>query len=290
MARPLRIEFAGALYHITASGNEGRDIFFTDDDRRQVLATLGKVCDRFRWLCHSYCLMTNHYHILVETPEANLSQGMRQLNGGYTQYVNRSHGRVAHLFQGRFKGILVEKEAYLLELARYIVLNPVRAGMVQDPESWPWSSYRSTVGLAEVEDFVCTDWLLSTFGDRRLSAVKTYARFVAEGKQAVRPLKDLKNQIYLGSDRFVEQMQQRIRDDQPLQEIPVRQRRPIARPLAYYAKRYPSRDRAVAEAFRSGAYSMQEIGGYFGVGRMTVSRAVKRHESPPDGAGVQWET
>jgi len=234
--------------------------------------------------------MSNHYHFLVETPEANLSKGMRQLNGVYTQYVNRRHGRVGHLFQGRFKSILVDKEAYLLELARYIMLNPVRAGMVKDPEEWSWSSYRGTADLTEKADFLCTDWLLSAFGDKRRTATTAFARFVAEGKQAGSPWKDIKNQIYLGSDRFVEQMQQRIRDDQPLQEIPVRQRRPVARALAYYVKRYPSRDRAIAEAYRSGAYSMQDIAAYFGVGRMTVSRAVKNHELSSDEAGVQWET
>lgn len=289
MARPLRIEFAGALYHVTSRGNERHDIFFTDDDRGAFLATLEKVCGRFNWLCHAYCLMSNHYHILVETPEANLSKGMRQLNGVYTQYINRRHGRVGHLFQGRFKGILVQKDAYLLELARYIVLNPVRAGMVKDPDEWPWSSYRATVGLTKNVPFLHTDWLLSAFGATQRGAVTAFARFVAEGKRGESPWKDLKNQIYLGSERFVEEMQRRIREDQPLEEIPRRQRRPVARSLAYYATRYSSKDRAIAEAYRSGAYSMREIGAYFGVGRMTVSRAVKKHELSSD-VGVQWET
>ncbi len=178
MARPLRIEFAGALYHVTSRGNAQGDIFFTDDDRHAFLAILGKVCGRYNWLCHAYCLMGNHYHLLVETPEGNLSKGMRQLNGVYTQYVNRRHGRVGHLFQGRFKGILVQKEAYLLELTRYIVLNPVRAGMVKKPEAWPWSSYRATVGLSKKMDFLCTDGLLSAFAEKRRKAAKAHARFV----------------------------------------------------------------------------------------------------------------
>jgi REP element-mobilizing transposase RayT len=112
MARPLRLELAGALYHITARGNERRSIFLgnLDDDRTAFLDVLAATCDRFNWICHAYCLMTNHYHLLVETPDANLSKGMRQLNGVYTQYVNRRHGRVGHLFQGRFKAILVERE------------------------------------------------------------------------------------------------------------------------------------------------------------------------------------
>jgi REP element-mobilizing transposase RayT len=149
MARPLRLEFAGALYHVTARGNERRCIFLAnlDDDRSRFLEILGQTCDRFRWICHAFCLMTNHCHLLVETPDANLSVGMRQLNGVYTQHVNRGRERVGHLFQGRFKGILAEKDGYLLEIARYVVLNPVRANIVGGPEDWPWSSYRATAGL-----------------------------------------------------------------------------------------------------------------------------------------------
>ena len=124
MARPLRIEFPGALYHLTSRGNERKKIFFRDEDRQAFLETLDGVGERFNWRCYAYCLMNNHYHLLVETLDGNLSKGMRQLNGVYTQYINRTRRRTGHLFQGRFKGILVQKEPYLLELARYIVLNP----------------------------------------------------------------------------------------------------------------------------------------------------------------------
>jgi REP-associated tyrosine transposase len=126
MARPLRLEFPGAIYHLTGRGNARQKIFFADPDRELFLDTFGGVVSRYGWICHAYCLMANHYHLLVETPKANLSLGMRQLNGVYTQAFNRRHKRVGHLFQGRFKAILVEKESYLLELCRYIVLNPVR--------------------------------------------------------------------------------------------------------------------------------------------------------------------
>ncbi|NVK43915.1 MAG: transposase [Oceanospirillaceae bacterium] len=129
MARPLRLEFAGALYHLTSRGNRRELIYETDEDRCVFLAVLDEVCETFNWVCHAYCMMGNHYHLLIETPEGNLSQGMRQLNGVYTQRFNRQHRRVGHLLQGRYKAILVEKDAYLLELARYIVLNPVRAEM-----------------------------------------------------------------------------------------------------------------------------------------------------------------
>ncbi len=133
MARPLRIEFAGALYHITSRGDGGDDIYIDDNDRENFLAVLGHVCERFNWVCHSYCLMSNHYHLLIETPEGNLSQGMRQLNGVYTQRFNRNHERVGHVFQGRYKAILVDADNYLVQLIRYIHLNPARAGLVKDP-------------------------------------------------------------------------------------------------------------------------------------------------------------
>ena len=131
MVRPLRIEFAGGLYHITSRGNRKEVIYLLDEDRQKFLSVLGDACTKYNWLCHSYCLMSNHYHLLIETPFCNLSKGMRYLNSVYTQKFNKAHNRVGHVLQGRYKSILVEKDPYLLELARYIVLNPVRAGMVQ---------------------------------------------------------------------------------------------------------------------------------------------------------------
>ena len=277
MARPLRLEFAGALYHVTARGNERRNIFLgnIDGERATFLDVLAATCERFNWTCHAYCLMSNHYHLLVETPDANLSKGMRHLNGVYTQHVNRTHGRVGHLFQGRFKGIIVQREGYLLELARYVVLNPVRAGMVRMPGDWPWSSYRATVGEVPAPPYLQTDWLLRAFAGGREDAIAGYRRFVADGITAPSPWLGLKSQIYLGSEQFVERVQALIDRKRPLQEIPQRQRRALAKPLDYYASRYPDRDRALAAAYRTGTYSMQAIAEHFGVSRMTVSRAVK---------------
>jgi len=149
MSRPLRVEFPGALYHLTARGNNKDEIFLNDDDRLCFLELFGQEIEQQRWICYAYCLMDNHYHLLVETPEGNLVNGMRRLNGRYTQTFNRRHGHVGHVFQGRYKSILVEKDAYLFELSRYIVLNPVRAGMVEVPEAYAWSSYQSAVGLTD---------------------------------------------------------------------------------------------------------------------------------------------
>ena len=181
MARPLRIEFAGALYHITSRGDRREAIYEDDEDREAFLGVLAEVVERYNWICHAFCLMTNHYHLVIETVEGNLSQGMRQLNGVYTQVSNRRHNRVGHLFQGRFKGILVDKDAYLLELSRYVVLNPVRAGMVDTPAQWRWSSYRAMMGQAPVPKWLAVDALLSQFGAVREEVRQHYQHFISDG-------------------------------------------------------------------------------------------------------------
>jgi len=205
MARPLRIELAGGVYHVTSRGDRREAIYRSDEDRAGWLAVLGQACARFNWRCHAWCQMTNHFHMVLETPDANLSQGMRQLNGVYTQQFNRRHALVGHLFQGRFKAILVERETYLLELARYVVLNPVRAGMVARPDDWSWSSYRAMVAAAPTPEWLETDWLLGQFGDERAQAQAGYAAFVVEGIGQPSIWKGLRHQILLGSERFVEQ-------------------------------------------------------------------------------------
>ena len=274
MARPLRIEFPGALYHVTSRGDKRADIFEDSDDRNQFLLLLNDVCSRFNWQIHAYCLMDNHYHLLIETLEGNLSLGMRQLNGVYTQRFNRKHDRVGHVFQGRFKGILVEKESYLLELARYIVLNPVRARLVRDPKNWPWSSYRASIGMAELEGGLNVDWILSQFAKRKPTAIKRYQEFVKAGKKQPSPWELLRNQIYLGSDKFIDRVRKYIPNDVDLSEIPQRQKRPVAKPLVYFSKTFKDRNEAITKAFESGGYSMKEIGDHFGLHYSTVSRIV----------------
>ena len=170
MARPLRIEFPGAVYHLTSRGNARQRIFLNNDDRKLFLETLSHVVSRYGWLCHAYCLMDNHYHLLVETPKPTLCSGMRQLNGVYTQAYNRRHKKVGHLLQGRYKAILVEKEAHLLELCRYVVLNPLRVKASDRVDRWKRSSYRATAGLGRVEKFMTIDWILSQFGSRKAEA------------------------------------------------------------------------------------------------------------------------
>jgi len=181
MSRPMWIEYPGAVYHLTARGNAKGNIFYEDGDKKYFLTTLADVVKRYNWICHSYCLMSNHYHLLIETQEANLACGMRQLNGIYTMLFNKAHTRVGHLFQGRYKSIIIERENYLLELCRYIVLNPVRAKMVTRPENYFWSSYRAIIALQQCPSFLTTDWILSQFGKQHAIARKKYIEFVYAG-------------------------------------------------------------------------------------------------------------
>jgi len=275
MARPLRIEFAGALYHITSRGDKKAAIYLDDDDRKQFLGTLSDVCTRFNWVIHAYCLMDNHYHLLVETPESNLSLGMRQLNGVYTQRFNRAHDRVGHVYQGRFKAIIVQKEAYLMTLSRYIVLNPVRAKMVKNVKQWPWCSYRATIGLVSPQGGLNTDWLLAGFAKRKSTAIERYKTFVSEGNNQPSLWEKLSNQIFLGDDKFISDVKKHIPDDKDLSEISSYQKRPLAKPLSYYKGQSKLRDDGIIAAFNSGGYSMKKIGDYFGLHYSTISRIVR---------------
>ena len=160
MSRPLRLEFPNALYHITSRGDRLEDIYEDDVDRIEYLNIFSSVISQFNWVCYAYCLMSNHYHLLIQTPEGNLSKGMRQLNGIYTQSYNRRHRKTGHLFQGRYKAILVDQDSYLLELSRYIVLNPVKAGIVKRAGNWRWSSYLAMTGQRESPDWLSSDYLL----------------------------------------------------------------------------------------------------------------------------------
>ncbi len=275
MTRPLRIEFAGAFYHVTARGDRQEDIFVTDADRIAFLDILKQVVERYNWLVHAYCLMDNHYHLLVETPDGNLSKGMRQLNGVFTQTSNRNNKRVGHVFQGRYKAILVQKDSYLLELSRYIVLNPVRARMVRLARSWPWSSYRDTAGYRQAPEWLNTQWILAAFGKKLSRAQQNYQLFVAEGKNQPAPWEQLRNQVFLGSEEFVKIMQGKIESGKDISEVPKSQMRKQAETLAFYTKHARNRNEAIVTAYSSGGYSMKDIGDHFGLHYSWVSRVIK---------------
>ena len=278
MARPLRLEFPEAVYHVTSRGNARQNIFADDADRQRFLSILSSTIHRYNWVCHAYCLMDNHYHLLLETPDPNLSAGMRQLNGIYTQAFNRQHDRVGHVFQGRYKAILVEKDAHLLELCRYIVLNPVAAGIAAQPEAWPWSSYRGTVNAKEAVDFLTTTWLLGQFSRNRAKARVQYQRFVAEGLQSEPLWNTLHGRSFLGGAEFAGKLNDLLKEGQQAPEIPRKQRYPARPPLDELFTAYDNkteRDHRVVEAHIAHGYLLREIAEYLDIHYTTVSKIIK---------------
>ena len=204
MARPLRIEYPGAFYHVTSRGNERKPIFKSVRDREAFLGYLESATSRYGAIIHCYCLMDNHYHLLVETPDANLSAIMRHINGAYTSYFNVKRKRSGHLFQGRYKALLVDKDTYAMELSRYIHLNPVRAGITDRPEKYRWSSYRAFAGRDSAPGWLFLDFILSYFGADRPASKKKYRKFVenALGQEIKSPIADLIAGTILGTDEF----------------------------------------------------------------------------------------
>ncbi|HHR84883.1 MAG TPA: addiction module toxin RelE [Candidatus Acetothermia bacterium] len=273
MARPLRIEYPGAVYHITSRGNAKRSIYRGRADREAFLKTLKQVVDRFNWLCHAYCLMPNHYHLLIETVDPTLSRGMQQLNGVYTQTFNRKHARVGHVFQGRYKAILVEKEAYLLELSRYIVLNPVRAGLDRAAKGWKWSSYSATAGLVPVPSLLTTDWILSQFSSNKSEAQQRYRRFISQGRDYM-VWEGLKGQIYLGSDAFIRSISHQHKN---LSEVPRVQRLAARSSLDEIFRNY-TENTGILMAYRENGYTMKAIAEHLGVHYATISRKLRNQE------------
>lgn len=276
MARPLRIEYAGAFYHITARGNAGQDIFLDDADRRLFLTILAGVVEEYQWVCYAYCCMSNHYHMLIETRHPNLSAGMRQLNGVYTQSFNRRHDRTGHILQGRFKSILVKKESHLLELCRYIVLNPVRAGMTPSPDAWQWSSYQATAGHVPTADFLSPDWILAQFSVSRKKAQKLYAQFVLSGITKESPWKDLKAGMFLGPASFADEIKDFITNTSS--EIPKRQRQALKPELTLIIPQPNHPTDEQLHVARRHNYTLQEIADHLSLHYATVSRRVKRYQ------------
>jgi putative transposase len=278
MARPLRIQFPGALYHVTSRGDKKQKIFEDDRDREAFLKILASVVEQCNWLCHAYCLMDNHYHLLVETPDGNLSYGMRQLNGVYTQRYNRTHHTVGHLLQGRYKAIVVEKDTYLLEVSRYMVLNPVRAQLVTYPWEWNWSSYLTTASIRKPSGAVSTDWILSQFSKNKKRAQQAYREFVISGMEKEAPWKDLKGRIILGRDDFVAKIRGLLGGKEEIKEIPRVERfatRPRLSQIFGERRDRRERDRRLYTAHITYGYTLKEIGDYLRIHYSTVSKAVK---------------
>lgn len=252
MSRPPRIVFPGAIYHVTSRGNRRASIYHDQRDHLIWLDRLGETVEKHEFQVHAYCMMPNHFHLLLETVHANLSDGMHMLNATYCQHFNQRHGLTGHVIQGRFHALSVGKERYLLAAARYISLNPVRAKLVSDPKDWEWGSHRYYLQPETAPVWLETDWLLSQFGNGDLrERVAAYEKFVAAGIGMPNPLNFHSERTNLARERV--------------------------QPLTTYAALYPNRDEAMARAHQSNAYTRQQIADHFGVSIKTVSRAIQNY-------------
>ena len=265
MARPLRLEVEDGVYHLTARGNERRPIYRDSADCERFLEILGGTIERFGWRCLCYCLMTNHYHLLVRTPAPNLSRGMRDLNGLYAQAFNRRHGRVGHLFQGRFRAVLIERDEHLLAAVAYIVRNPVRAEICPRPDQWHWSSHAAVMG-ARRPAWLAIDELLGYFGSHRSTARESYRELV-ERDAGKDPSYD--GRVIDGSDEFV---LEHLHGATVSVEIPAGHRRPPQPPLERLLT--GTTLDAITAAYEHG-YTMPAIARHLGVHPSTISRRLK---------------
>lgn len=287
MSRPLRLEFPGAVYHVTSRGDRREPIYRDDADREAHLAVLEQAVDRFDAQVLAYCLMGNHYHLVLHTRSGNLSRLMRHLNGVYTQRFNRRHGLVGHLFQGRFKAILVDREAYLLALCRYVENNPVAAGLVRAAGAWPWSSYRAHALQAPTPPWLDSDGLhgyllgraVQGEADRRRAA-GLYARLVREADDSQLWQQGLRQQVFLGDEAFVQRALQALAlpDAVGLREVPRAQRRPPASLQALLASS-PNRAEALRAAYTQGGFTMAQIAAEVGLSVSRVSRLIAAAEA-----------
>jgi putative transposase len=291
MARPLRIEFPGAVYHVTSRGDRREAIFVDDTDRAALLAVLGRAMDRFNAQVLAYCLMGNHYHLVLYTRKANLSLVMRQINGVYTQNFNRRHGKAGHVFQGRFKAILVDREAYLLELCRYVEINPVRAGLVAQPAQWQWSSYLAHTGQRPAPPWLDSLGLhrfilgrdVSTARDHQAAAVR-YSEWVATAPDVRLWDEGLRHQIYLGDDAFVERMQAMAsRANASDSNIPKVQRGGT-KTFAHWLQCCDGVQQALYRGHREGGLTMTAMARALGRSVSWASKAVARIEQELEGS------
>jgi REP-associated tyrosine transposase len=287
MSRPLRLQFPGAIYHVTARGNARQSIFDDDDDCARFLVVLASTVARYRVRCHAYCLMGNHYHLLVQTPEPNLSVAMRHLNGVYTQRFNRRHERCGHVLQGRFGAQLVDGDAYLQEVCRYIVLNPVRAGLVAHPRNWKWSSFHATAGEAAAPGFLSVDWGRSLSGSRtRVESIRRFVSFVEAGIEAatessVNPFRSKHAMSEAAPGRLGEQFREAI----GCVEFPRAQRFAARPPLErIFAGGTSKADRnvGVVLAVRAHGYTMREVAEFLGCHYATISRILAHAATEPE--------
>jgi len=279
MARPLRIEYPNAFYHITSRGNAREAIFSDEQDNQLFLSYLKEYLQRHNVVCYGWCLMTNHYHLLIETIEPNLSVFMRQLNGVYTQAFNRRYRRVGHLMQGRYKAILVDKDSYFLELVRYIILNPVRAKMVRSAGEYKWSSYADIIGINK-KNIVDRKFILKQFARNNKEAEKEFIKFIKAGIGKDKNMKEeIKGSLFLGSGDFINKVKKFMKK-KDIKDINIKkEQRYAGRPqlieIFSKAKNRKERDKKIIDSHIKYGYNLSEIGRCLGVHCSTIGRAIK---------------
>lgn len=288
MARPLRVEFPGAFYHVTSRGNERKAVFKSPRDREKFLSYLESATKRYGAVIHVYCLMDTHYHLFIETPSGNLSKIMQHINGAYTTYFNRKRERSGHLFQGRYIAILVEADEYAKELSRYIHLNPVRAGMVNTPEEYEWSSFRYYISKRNTHEWLKTSFLLGYFDHRSAMARREYKEFVhlLVGKNYESPLGNLSYRFMLGSEEFVSEIKNKYLKDKGIDRSLPGLRGAVDRPSIDMIeqavdKEFHSDSKMARKVkiYLSHSYSgrkLREIGDYFELSDSGVTQASRR--------------
>jgi REP element-mobilizing transposase RayT len=270
MARPLRVLFRGALYHVTARGNERKRVYRDGNDYSSFYEYVGSTVERYCVVCHGFSLLGNHYHLIFETPRGNLPEAMRHLNGCYTQWFNRRHRRCGHLFQGRYKAVLVEKEAHLLSLVRYLARNPLQAGLCERPEDWPWASYPALLGLTPPPAFLTTNWVLAQFARDRATARKLLKSFVdATTDNEALPLR---GDIYLAGDDF---LRRHVGKREPIEEIPRAHWQPICPELNELFATHPD---PIKTAYHDYGYTLRQIAEHLNCHYSTISRRLQRAE------------
>ena len=296
MSRPLRIEYPGVFYHVTSRGNERKLVFQSARDRERYLSYLESAHERYGAVIHTYCLMGNHYHLLLETPRGNLSQIIHHINGAYTTYFNIKRDRSGHLFQGRFKGILVDKDAYCKELSRYIHLNPVRAGMVKTPAEYPWSSYRCFIGKDKKPEWLTTELVLGDFGGEGRKGYRGYREYVEriETKKLENPFKRVIASTFLGSEEFInnirmEYLEKKKLDKRNIPAIKKVLKGPSFEEIEEAVVKVLGKDHALGKktcVYLSHQYSgmrLEEIGAYFGMKGSAVSQLSRRFQEREKG-------
>lgn len=280
MTRPLRVEYPGAVYHVMSRGNAYKNIFIDDHDRVVFLSNIKKSAEVHNFICYAYCLMGNHYHLLIETPEGNLAKIMRDINGTYSQMFNKKHKSIGHVFQGRYKAFLIEKDQYLLELIRYIANNPVVAKLVKKPGLWKWSSYNCVLGKTKVPSWLDIDFTLGLFSKNKYEAIKQYCKFVDNYKENNSPYKHLKEGIVLGNKQFVDWVWENFNDSEDKKEIAVSNRmisRPSLKTMFTEVKDYNERNNTIKIAHLRCNYTITEIAKHLGLHRSTVSKIFNKN-------------